>query len=237
MPTPHIESEKEDISSVVITMGDPLRAKYVAEKYLTNYKLVNKVRNIYAYTGFYKGKKITVMAHGMGLGSMGIYSYELFKFYDVDKIIRIGSCGSYTTNVPLRSVILVEGAYSKSNYAKNQNGEVRDTLYPNNEINKTIENCAKKAGILLKKGKIYSSDVFYNDIDNPLELYEKKGCLAVEMESFALFHSANVLEKKAACLLTVSDSIITKEELSSNERETSFNEMIILALESVLIGE
>ena len=232
--TPHNEANKEDIAKTVLMPGDPLRAKFIAETYLEDYKLVNTVRNCYAYTGYYKGKRVTVMASGMGMPSIGIYSYELFKFYDVDTIIRVGSAGAYTDKLNLYDVVLVDGAYSDSSYAKAQNGEERNILHGNDEVNNHIKEVANNMGIPIHFTNIHSSDIFYKENDNFPELYEKYGCAAVEMESFALFHNANVLGKKAACLLTISDNLVTHAETTSEERQNSFNEMIKLALESVV---
>lgn len=231
--TPHNNAKLEDIAKTVLMPGDPLRAKYIAEKYLTDVKLVNEVRNIYAYTGFYNGKKVTVMASGMGMPSIGIYSYELFKTYDVDNIIRVGTCGSYTGDIPLYSMVLVDSCYSDSTYAKVQNGCTDEILKPSMEINNKIKECAQNNNIKLNEGLIYSSDVFYKENDNYKELVEKYNCLGVEMESFALFHNANVLNKNAACILTVSDNFITKERASAEERQSSFDGMIKLVLDSI----
>ncbi len=235
MPTPHNEALKQDIAKTVIMPGDPLRAKYIAEKYLEDYKLVNQVRGMYAYTGYYKKKRLTIMAHGMGNPSIGIYSYELFKDYDVDQIIRIGSAGATTKKIPLRSVLLVEKSYSKSNYAKIQNNDDKKVLSSDKDLNEIISNVANKLNIQLLKSVVYCTDVFYGEVDKPDVLFNEYGCVAVEMESFALFHNANFFNKKAACILTVSDNMVTKEELSSDERQNSFDEMIKLALESALI--
>ena len=231
--TPHINAQKEDIAKIVLCPGDPLRAKYIAETYLEDYKLVNKVRNCFAYTGTYKGKRVTVMASGMGMPSIGIYSYELFKFYDVDTIIRVGSSGAYTDKLNLYDVVLVDGAYSDSAYALAQNGETRNILHGNDEVNNHIKEVADKLNIPIHFVNIHSSDIFYKENDNFPELYEKYGCAAVEMESFALFHNANVCGKKAACLLTISDNLVTHAETTPEERQNSFNQMIELALESV----
>ena len=175
VPTPHIEAKKGEIARNVLMPGDPLRAKYVAEHFLEDARLVNQVRNVYAYTGTYKGKELTVMASGMGMPSIGIYSYELYKFYDVDNIIRIGSAGAYTDRLAVYDVVLADSAWSQSSFAKVQNG-----------------------------------------------------C----MESFALFHNAKLLGKNAACLLTISDSFVTHEELSSLARQESFENMMKIALEA-----
>ncbi|MDD3392652.1 MAG: purine-nucleoside phosphorylase [Bacilli bacterium] len=232
--TPHIEALKEDIAKTVIMPGDPLRAKFIAETYLDNYKLVNKVRNIYAYTGFYKNKKVTIMASGMGMPSMGIYSYELFKFYEVDNIIRVGSCGAYTSDLKLYDVILVDKAYSDSSYAFVQNNQKESEITSSTYLNQKIKTVVQAKNVDIKTGTIYSSDVFYKEKENYVELHEKHHCLGVEMESFALFHNAKILNKQASCLLTVSDNLVTKEETTSLERQTAFTKMIEIALESIL---
>ena len=231
--TPHNEAKKEDIAKTVLMPGDPLRAKFIAENFLDDYKLVNSVRNAFAYTGTYKGKRVTVMASGMGMPSIGIYSYELFKFYDVDTIIRVGSAGAYTDKLNLYDIVLADGAYSESSFAKAQNNEERNILHGNEELNNHIKEVANKLGINVHFNNIHSSDIFYKENDNFEELREKYGCVCVEMESFALFHNANVLGKKAACLLTISDNLVTHEETTSEERQNSFKQMIELALESV----
>ncbi|MBP3921082.1 MAG: purine-nucleoside phosphorylase [Bacilli bacterium] len=231
--TPHIEAKKGEIAKTVIMPGDPLRAKYIAETYLNNYKLVNTVRNIYAYTGFYNDKEVTIMASGMGMPSIGIYSYELYKFYDVESIIRVGSCGSYTKDLNLYDVVLVNGCYSESSYAKTQSGCNDNMMYANSSLNFWIKKTAEENNIPITICNVHSSDVFYKENNNFKELYDKYGCFCVEMESFALFHNANVLEKKAACILTVSDSLVTNEETTSEERQKTFNKMIELALKSL----
>ena len=231
--TPHNKATKEEIAKTVIMPGDPLRAKHIAETYLKDYKLVNTVRNMYAYTGYYNGKLVTIMASGMGMPSMGIYSYELFKFYNVDRIIRVGSAGAYTDKLNLYDIVLVEGSYSESTYAKTQNGCLDNILYSNKELNSEIENIAKTSNIKINKGIVHSSDVFYKENNNFKELYEKYGCLCAEMESFALFHNANIFNKQATCLLTISDSLVTHEETTSEEREKNFMGMIELALKTL----
>ena len=210
--TPHIEAKKEDIAKTVIMPGDPLRAKMIAETFLDNPRLINKVRNILGYTGTYKGKEVTVMASGMGMPSIGIYSYELFKFYDVDNIIRVGTAGAYTKDLNLYDIILVNASYSDSTYAKVQNGSEDTLINASSNLNFYLQDAASRLNIPFTIANIYSTDVFYKENDNYLELYHKYGCLACEMESFALFHNAKVLGKKAACLLTVSDNLETKEE-------------------------
>lgn len=234
MATAHIESKKEDIAKTVLMPGDPLRAKMIAETYLDNYRLVNSVRNILAYTGTYKGKEVTVFASGMGNPSMGIYSYELFKFYDVEEIIRVGTCGAYKDDLNLYDTIIVEGSYSVSNYAKEQANYLDNIMYSSEELNKKLIKSAEDLNINTKIGLIHCSDVFYKENNNYQELVEKYNVLGVEMETFALFTNARTLNKKAACILTVSDSLVTKQETTSEERQNSFHTMIKIALESIL---
>ncbi|WP_298844868.1 purine-nucleoside phosphorylase [Clostridium sp.] len=233
IPTPHIEvKQKGIIANTVLMPGDPLRAKFIAESFLKNVIKFNTVRNMFGYTGTYKGRKISVMASGMGMASIGIYSYELFNFYDVENIIRIGSCGAYTTDLKLYDVILCTEAWSESTYAKVQSGYDKDTIDSSSLLNEKLEKIADDLGILLHKEKVHSSDVFYSkNIDSYKEIYEKHGCTCVEMESFALFSNAKVLNKKAACLLTVSDNLVTHELTTSKERQQSFTNMIEIALE------
>ena len=230
--TPHIEAKLGDIAKTVLMPGDPLRAKYIAEKFLTDIKLVNSVRNILAYTGFYKGKQITIMASGMGMPSIGIYSYELYKFYDVENIIRVGSAGAYTKDLNLYDVVLANESYSETSYAKIQ-GYDSEIISASESLNKKIEETANKLNKKVVLGRIHSTDAFYGNADIN-DLYNNKKCLCVEMEAFALFYNAYKLNKNAACILTISDNLITKEETSSLERQTAFNDMIELALESVL---
>ena len=231
--TPHNEAKKEDIAKTVLMPGDPLRAQFIAENYLDDYKVVNKVRGMLTYTGFYKGKRVTVMPSGMGTASMGIYSYELFKFYDVDNIIRIGSAGAYTEDLDLYDIVLADGVYSESSFAEAQNGEKSHTLHGSKELNDQIKEAAKRIGTKIRFVNVHSTDVFYKENDNFKELYEKYGCEAVEMEAFALFHNANVLGKNAACLVTISDSLVTHAETTPEERQKGLGKMIELALESV----
>jgi len=233
IPTPHIEVDKKGvIAETVIMPGDPLRAKFIAENFLENPVLFNKVRNMFGYTGTYKGKKISVMGSGMGMPSIGIYSYELFKFYDVQNIIRVGSCGAYTDEIDLYDVILVEDAYSESTYAKTMANIEEEILKPSKELNERLENAAKSLNIPVHKGRIHSSDVFYRqNFDDYKKIRNQYGCIAVEMESFALFANAQVTGKNAACLLTVSDSLVTMKATTSEERMKSFTNMMKIALE------
>lgn len=232
--TPHIESKKDEIAKVVLMPGDPLRARFIAETYLTDYKLVNQVRGMLGYTGYYKNKKVTILASGMGIPSMGIYSYELFKFYEVDIIIRVGSCGAYTKELNLYDLILVNESYSESNYAFIQNGYNKKEILASKKLTDKIFEIANKNKIEIKKGKVHCSEVFYQENNRYQELYKNQKCLAVEMETFSLFHNANLFNKKAACLLTVSDNLETRAITSSEERQLTFTKMIELALESIL---
>lgn len=232
----HNEAKKEDIEKTVIMTGDPLRAKYIAENFLENEKLVNSIRGMYAYTGMYKGNRITVMAHGMGMASMGIYCYELYKFYDVDTIIRIGSCGAYKDELKLLDTLLVNKVYTESNFAYSYNNEDVKEAYPTNEINELIEKTAKENGIEYKKTNIFCTDGFdpyITDLDVLLNRLPKD-ITASEMESFALFYIAKMLNKKAACLLTVVDSLYDKNKLSAEDRQKSLNDMIKLSLETAI---
>ncbi|GKX30716.1 purine-nucleoside phosphorylase [Vallitalea longa] len=233
IPTPHIEcKDKNLIAKTVLMPGDPLRAKFIADTYLTDVVQFNHVRNMFGFTGNYKGKRISVMGSGMGMPSIGIYSYELFNFYDVENIIRIGSCGAYTKDLKLYDVLLVEESWSQSTYAKVQNGYDKDVIESSKELNEQIENYAKELNIPIVKGRIHSSDVFYNgDFDAYKKYRDEYGCLAAEMESFALFANAKVSDKKASCILTVSDNIETKEETSSEERQNAFTKMMEIALQ------
>ncbi|MBR6137746.1 MAG: purine-nucleoside phosphorylase [Bacilli bacterium] len=233
MATPHIESKKEDIAKTVLMPGDPLRAKMIAEKYLENPVLVNSVRNILAYTGTYKGKRVTVFSSGMGNPSMGIYSYELFNEYDVDEIIRIGSCGAFREDLNLYEVLLVENSYSVSNYLQELTGEEDHVLPSNIELNKKLENAANRLRVNIHHGNVFCTDVFYNQVAIP-NLRDNYNCYATEMETFALFSNARKLNKKASAILTVSDNLNTKEVTTSEERQNSFNKMVEIALESII---
>ena len=232
MSTAHNEAKNGEIAKCVLMPGDPLRAKFIAETFLEDAKLVNQVRNMLAFTGTYKGKEVTVMASGMGMPSIGIYSYELFSQYGVEQIIRIGSAGAYTTDLKLRDVVLADSVWSESNYAKRQNGCENDVMYPSKELNEKIQKVAEELGKKVILDRVHSSDVFYTEdnVDTYADIYRKHGCTCVDMESFALFHNANVLGKKAACLLTISDSLATGEEASTMERQTSFTDMMEIAL-------
>ena len=236
MSTPHNEAKKGDIAKTVLMPGDPLRAKFIADTFLQDVKQVNGVRGMLGFTGTYNGKPISVMGGGMGMPSIGIYSYELFKEYDVDRIIRIGSAGSYSEKAKLYDVILASSAVSESSYAKTQSGYDKDETFPNAKLNDRLRAAAKELNIPIQEGPIHSSDVFYREPSDAKpsyweELRDKRGCLAVEMESFALFHNANVTGKEAACLLTISDSFVSPEVTTAEERQNCFTNMMKIALE------
>ncbi len=234
--TPHNEAKLTEIADTVIMAGDPMRVKYIAEKYLSDYKLVNKVRGMYCYTGYYKDKKISIMAHGMGIPSMGIYSYELFHFYNVKNIIRIGSCGALSTKLELNDLVLVNNSYTESTYAFSFDNKECNCAFSSDELNNIIENTADKNNIKYVKCDTLCNECFDPYLpDKDAVLRRKKvpmELLASEMEAFALFYNAKREGKSAACLLTVVD--VPKEEkgLTPEEREKSLNKMIELALES-----
>lgn len=234
MSTPHNSANKGDIAKTVLMPGDPLRAKFIAENFLTDVVQFNNVRNMFGYTGYYNGKKVSVMGSGMGMPSIGIYSYELFTQYDVENIIRIGSAGSYTTDLKVFDVVLADSAFSESSYAKTQSGYEDAKTYPSASLNDKIMAAAKRVNIPLHVATIHSSDVFYREgnTDYVKDLVNNHGCKCVEMESFALFHNANVTGKNAACLLTISDSFVSPEITTAKEREQSFTNMMKIALET-----
>lgn len=233
MATPHIGALKGDIAKIVLMPGDPLRAKFIAETYLTDVVMFNQVRNMFGYTGYYNNKKVSVMGSGMGMPSIGIYSYELYNDYDVEKIIRIGSCGALIKELKLFDVILVDAAYSDSSYAYVQSGNENKVIVSSSSLTNHIEAVAKQEGIEIVKGNVYSTDVFYNQNTDIEKLVNDYKCIGTEMEAFALFHNAKIFDKEAACILTVSDSLITKDAITSEQREKSFVKMVELALKSL----
>lgn len=234
MPTPHIAANIGDIASIVIMPGDPLRAKYIADNFLTDVIEVNSIRNMLAYTGMYKNKRVTVFPSGMGIPSMAIYAYELFNFYNVDTIIRVGTCGSYKNNLNLYDVILVDKSYSDSNFAKTYLGLDTNVANSSSKINENIIKTANRINKTINIGNVYCSECFYSLVKEINPLIKEYDCLSVEMESYALFHIATSLNKEASTVLTVSDSLITHEETTPLEREKGFNDMILLVLESIL---
>lgn len=231
IPTPHISANLEDIAQTVIMPGDPLRAKYIAENFLENPKLINSIRNMLGFTGQYKGKYVTVMGGGMGMPSIGIYSHELFNFYNVKNIIRIGTAGAISDNVNPRDIIIGMGACTNSNYANQY--ELPGTFAPIANFN-LIELACKKSkdlGINFKVGNILSSDNFYNDDKDALLKWGKMGVLAVEMEAAALYMNASRYSKNALCILTISDCPLRGISLSSQDRQNTFIDMMKIALE------
>ncbi len=234
----HCNAKKEDIAKTVLMPGDPLRAKYIAENFLENARLVNTVRNMLAYTGTYKGKEITVFSSGMGMASMGIYCYELYKFYDVENIIRIGSCGVYVDNINMFDTILVDSSYTENNFAYEWNESNCNLISSSSKINKIIENTAKEINMPYVKGTTLCTDCFdgyLESVQNLIKRFPKElNIIGSEMEAFALFYIANYFGKNASCLLTVVDLINKKQEVSSEQREKALNDMIILALESAI---
>ena len=238
MSTPHNEANLGDIAKTVIMPGDPLRAKYIADNFLTDVKLVNSVRGIYTYTGKYKNKEVSIMASGMGMPSMGIYSYELYKFYDVENIIRIGSCGSYKSDLKLFDIVLAENTFSESNFALTLNNDDCHIVSSDSVLNNTIISTAKENNIDVHLGNTVCTDcfdVYMTDVNKFLaRVPDNFNPLSAEMEAFALFYVAKMLNKKAACLMSVVDSKYIKEIATPEERQTGLNNMIKLALESVL---
>ncbi len=240
MSTPHINAEKGDFSDTVLMPGDPLRSRFIAQSFLTDARLVNDVRGIQGYTGIYKGQKISVMASGMGMPSIGIYSYELYNFFGVENIIRVGSAGSYNTDVKLRDIVLAQAACTDSNFVK-QFGLPGD-FSPIADFG-LLTKAASKAeslGLSCHVGNILSSDRFYGDSKGlpvwkqPMSLWAKMGVLAVEMESAALYMNAARAGKRALTICTISDSLVTGEETTAEERQNSFTDMIRLALETAV---
>ncbi|MCD1118628.1 purine-nucleoside phosphorylase [Chryseobacterium turcicum] len=230
----HISAKKGEIAKVVLQPGDPLRAKYIAENFLENARLVSQTRGILYYTGTYKGKEISVGASGMGFPSIGIYSFELYTEYEVDTIIRIGTCGGYSSDVKLFDILNVENAASESTYAKYAWGFEEEIFSHQGNIFDVINETAEELGLKARATNIHSSDIFYRKDPATPAIATKYNCLAVEMEAFGLFANAKHLGKNAATILTVSDIIPTQEFISADEREKALKPMIELALEAAL---
>ena len=234
MATAHINAKQGDFASTVLMPGDPLRAKLIAENYLEDAVLVNNVRGVQGYTGTYKGKRVSVMASGMGMPSMGIYSYELFNFFGVNNIIRIGSAGALHTDIHVRDVVIGMGCSTDSNFAANY--KLPGTLAPicSYELMSKCVESAKEMGVTCHVGNLLSSDIFYGDDETANDAWAKMGVMAIEMEGAALYMNAARLKKNALVICTVSNHIITGEETTAEERQNSFGEMITLALETAL---
>lgn len=237
MPTPHIAANLGDFAKTVLMPGDPLRAKFIADTFLEHPKQITGVRGMLGFTGTYQGAPVSVMGSGMGMPSIGIYSYELFTQYGVENIIRIGSAGSYSEKAKVFDVVLATAAFSESNYAFVQCGCKEDTILPSEALNQALRKSAAVLSAPVIEGVVHSSDVFYREDKTPYwqKLRDEKGCLCVEMESFALFHNAKMTGKNAACLLTISDSFLSHEVTTSAQRETNFTQMMKIALGSLLV--
>ena len=235
IPTPHIEAaELGIIAETVLMPGDPLRAKFIADTFLSDVVLFNQVRGMLGYTGHYKGTKVSVMGSGMGNASMGIYSDELYAFYQVENIIRIGSAGSYTKELELYDIVLAQDSWSESSYAQTQSGATAAIMQPSAQLNGKILAAATRLGTPLRPARIHTSDVFYRqNFAEYQQIQATHGCSCVEMEAFALFANAQVLNKHAACVLTISDSLVTHAATSSSERQVAFTKMMELVLETL----
>lgn len=231
----HINANINDIASKVLICGDPLRAKHIAETFLEDYKEVCNTRNMLGFTGYYKGERISVIPHGMGIPSAGIYTYELFKEYNVKAVIRIGTCGTIREDIDVKDIVIGNSSFSISNYAYEENKDTRKIMYPNEELNNILKEEAKRQNIDLKDTRILTSDNFYGEAIMAKFAREKFGCGVAEMESFVVFYNAKRFNVKASCILTVVDSQIKDDVLvSPEERETGLDKMTILALESII---
>ncbi|MBQ8343773.1 MAG: purine-nucleoside phosphorylase [Clostridia bacterium] len=232
-PTPHINATPEDFAKTVLMPGDPLRAKYMAETFLESPRLVNSVRGINGYTGTYKGKPVSIMASGMGMPSIGIYAYELYSFFGVENIIRVGSAGAMQESIRVRDIVMGMGACTNSNFASQY--DLPGTLAPiaSFDLLKLFVDEAEKMGLRYHVGNLLSSDTFYGDsaVESTTPKWAKMGVMAVEMEAAGLYMTASRLNKRALAICTVSDHLITGEATTAEERQSTFNEMITLALE------
>lgn len=231
MATPHNQASEGAFGKTVLMPGDPLRAKFIAENFLQDVVQVNSVRNMFGYTGTYKGKKVSVMGSGMGMPSIGIYAHELYAFYGVERIIRVGTCGAYSSDCKVFDVILAQGACTNSAWAHQYALPGTFSAISDFGMLKNAYEIAESKKMNAHVGNILSSDIFYNDQPEVWKKWAKMGCLGVEMESYALYSTAAYLHKKALCILTVSDSFITHEETTPQQRQTSFKDMMEIALE------
>ena len=234
VPTPHNSAQKGDFAKTVLMPGDPLRAKFIAETFLENAILVNNVRGIGGYTGFYQGKEVSVMASGMGMPSMGIYSYELFQFYDVDHIIRIGTAGAIRADLKVRDIVAGMAACTNSSFVKQYQLPGDYAPIASYRMLETAVNTAKKQGVELVVGNKNSSDTFYDEREDSLLRWQKMGVLAVEMEAAALYMNAALTGKEALAICTISDCPLTGESCSSEERQNSFTQMMEIALQTAI---
>lgn len=230
-PTPHNDAVKGDIAKTVLMPGDPLRAKFIAENFLTDIKVFNTTRNMLGYTGYYNGKKISVMGSGMGIPSIGIYAYELIKYYDVENIIRVGSAGAYNKDLKLYDVVIAMGSSSDSNFAYQFDLDGHYSAIASWDLLHKAVNIAEDKNIPIHVGNVFSSDIFYNKKDTDWKKWEEMGVLAVEMESYGLYLTANSLGANALTILTISDSFHSDKKTTAKEREKSFTRMMEIALE------
>lgn len=234
----HIKVEKKsDIAPLVLMPGDPLRAKYIAEKFLDNAELVTSVRNMFGFTGTYKGKKVTIMGSGMGMPSMSIYAFELFYYFGVEKIIRIGTCGVVTKDIKVPELILADSVYSLSNFAYNYDGYDKNMEYPSKTLNASIIKTAEEQGKKLHVGTMLTCDAFgpYIDMDKVLRrIPEEVKPIAEEMEAYALVHVANTFKREATAIVTAVDSKFSDVVLPIEDREKSLDDMITLALDAII---
>lgn len=233
----HIACTKEEIAPIVVMPGDPLRAKYIAENFLSDAKLVSDTRNMFIFTGTYKGVRLTVMGSGMGMPSMSIYAFELFYFFGVEKIIRVGTCGGLIPELNVPDLIVVDSAYNEGNFAYSYNGDPTHLAYPSKDLNETIKKTADELNLHTFSGTVMSTEQFgfYSDNEHVLARVPKTiKIIAEEMEAFALFHIADSFLKQASCILTVVDSKFSDEFMSQEDREKSLNDSITLALESII---
>ena len=229
IPTPHIEAKKGDFADTVLMPGDPKRAKFIAENFLTDAVLVNDVRGVQGYTGYYNGKRVSVMAHGMGMPSASIYVYELFNFYDVKNIIRIGTCGAMVEDLHIGDVVVASGSITNSNIAKNMGlGDITE-VEASKKLFEKANKVAKDFGKKVSNGKLFSNDVFYSQASEMS--YVNQGVVAVEMESFAVLLIAKQAKKNALAIATISDSLVSKESSSALDRQQNFMDMVKIALE------
>ena len=231
MATPHNQASEGAFGKTVLMPGDPLRAKFIAENFLQDVVQVNSVRNMFGYTGTYKGKKVSVMGSGMGMPSIGIYAHELYAFYGVERIIRVGTCGAYSPDCKVFDVILAQGACTNSAWAHQYALPGTFSAISDFGMLKNAYEITESKKMNAHVGNILSSDIFYNDQPEVWKKWAKMGCLGVEMESYALYSTAAYLHKKALCILTVSDSFITHEETTPQQRQISFKDMMEIALE------
>lgn len=233
-PTPHINATPNDIAKTVLMPGDPLRSKFIAENFLTDIKLFNNVRNVQGYTGLYKGERVSVMASGMGMPSIAIYAKELYSFFGVENIIRVGSAGAMSENVKVRDIIIALGACTNSAFATQFNIQGSFAPIASYRLLKTADKVCDEMGINAHFGNVFSSDAFYNDDSNVTEKWRKLGVLAVEMECAALYTVAARENKNALCILTVSDHLLNGESTTAEQRQNSFTDMMKISLETAI---